>query len=87
LRTMTPSEYTQFRDSLGQSSGFQSYQYRAIEYVAGNRNAAMLKPHAHRRDLDERLRAILARPSLYDEAIRLLARRGYAVDPERADLA
>ena len=48
LRTMTPSEYTEFRDSLGQSSGFQSWQYRAIEFLAGNRNVAMLKPHAHR---------------------------------------
>jgi tryptophan 2,3-dioxygenase len=87
LRTMTPSEYSQFRDSLGQSSGFQSYQYRAIEFLAGNRNPAMLKPHAHRPELDERLRAILARPSLYDEAIRLLARRGYDVGEERADLS
>ena len=49
LRTMTPSEYTEFRDSLGQSSGFQSWQYRAIEFLAGNRNLAMLRPHAHRR--------------------------------------
>ncbi|MBY0302248.1 MAG: tryptophan 2,3-dioxygenase [Sphingomonas ginsenosidimutans] len=87
LRTMTPSEYSEFRDALGQSSGFQSYQYRAVEFVAGNRNAAMLKPHAHRPDLEARLRAILARPSLYDEAIRLLARRGFAVEAERADLS
>jgi tryptophan 2,3-dioxygenase len=87
LRTMTPSEYSEFRDALGQSSGFQSYQYRAVEFVAGNRNAAMLTPHAHRPDLDARLRAILARPSLYDEAIRLLARRGFAVEAERADLS
>lgn len=87
LRTMTPSEYSQFRHALGQSSGFQSYQYRAIEFLAGNRNAAMLKPHAHRIDLDARLRAILARPSLCDEAIRLLARRGFNVGEERAALA
>lgn len=87
LRTMTPSEYSEFRDALGQSSGFQSYQYRAVEFVAGNRNAAMLTPHAHRPDLDARLRAILARPSLYDQAIRLLARRGFAVEAERADLS
>jgi tryptophan 2,3-dioxygenase len=51
LRTMTPSEYTEFRDQLGQSSGFQSYQYRAIEFLAGNRNLAMLAPHAHRSDV------------------------------------
>ena len=47
LRTMTPSEYTEFRESLGQSSGFQSWQYRLIEFAVGNRNRALLKPHAH----------------------------------------
>lgn len=86
LRTLTPSEYTEFRESLGQSSGFQSYQYRAIEFLCGNRNDAMLKPHAHRPDVLGALQAILARPSLYDEAIRLLSRSGFDVDPERADL-
>ena len=82
LRTMTPSEYTEFRDSLGQSSGFQSWQYRAIEFLAGNRNLAMLRPHAHRPDILEKLEAILAAPSLYDEAIRLLARNGFDVGEE-----
>ncbi|MGB6119977.1 MAG: tryptophan 2,3-dioxygenase [Mesorhizobium sp.] len=76
LRTMTPSEYTQFRNDLGQSSGFQSYQYRAVEYLAGNRNLAMLRPHEHRAEIIEKLEAILSQPSLYDEAILLLARRG-----------
>ena len=76
LRTMTPSEYTQFRDGLGHSSGFQSWQYRLIEYAAGNRNAAMLKPHAHRPDLMAALLSELDRPSLYDEALRHLARMG-----------
>jgi tryptophan 2,3-dioxygenase len=56
LRTMTPSEYTRFRDALGQSSGFQSWQYRLIEYAVGNRNLAMLRPHAHRADLPRRWR-------------------------------
>jgi tryptophan 2,3-dioxygenase len=79
LRTMTPSEYTSFRDSLGQSSGFQSFQYRRIEFVVGNRNPAMLRPHAHRPDLLAELDAELARPSLYDEALRLLARNGLEV--------
>ncbi len=51
LRTMTPSDYTTFREGLGQSSGFQSHQYRLIEFAVGNRNAAMLRPHAHRPDL------------------------------------
>ena len=82
LRTMTPSEYTEFRESLGQSSGFQSWQYRAIEFLAGNRNPAMLRPHAHRPDIMETLEAILAAPSLYDEAIRLLARHGFDVGDE-----
>ena len=87
LRTLTPSEYTEFREDLGPSSGFQSHQYRAIEFLCGNRNAAMLKPHAHRPEIVGELQAILARPSLYDEAIRLLARSGFDVGDERADLA
>ena len=79
LRTMTPADYTTFREALGQSSGFQSWQYRLIEYAVGNRNLAMLAPHAHRADLTERLMAELARPSLYDEALRLLHRLGLPV--------
>jgi tryptophan 2,3-dioxygenase len=82
LRTMTPSEYTQFRGSLGQSSGFQSYQYRAIEFLAGNRNAGMLKPHAHNAEVAEALEEILAGPSLYDEALRLLVRQGFDIGAE-----
>lgn len=84
LRTMTPSEYTEFRDALGQSSGFQSWQYRAIEFLAGNRNLAMLGPHQHRPDLMEKLEAILAEPSLYDEAILLLQRNGFDIGPDAA---
>jgi tryptophan 2,3-dioxygenase len=80
LRTMTPSEYTHFRGSLGQSSGLQSYQYRAIEYLAGNKNIAMLKPHEHRREVHEWLDGLRRKPSLYDEAIAILARRGFAID-------
>ena len=79
LRTMTPSDYTTFREGLGQSSGFQSHQYRLIEYAVGNRNAAMLRPHAHRSDILAQLQAELARPSLYDEALRHLARAGHPV--------
>jgi tryptophan 2,3-dioxygenase len=80
LRTMTPSEYTHFRGSLGQSSGLQSHQYRAIEYLAGNKNIAMLKAHEHRQALYDWLDAIRQKPSLYDEAIAILARRGFAID-------
>ncbi|WP_197468328.1 tryptophan 2,3-dioxygenase [Thalassospira lucentensis] len=79
LRTMTPSDYTTFRDALGPSSGFQSYQYRQIEFMLGNRNHAMLRPHAHRDDITEMLKAELATPSLYDEALALLAREGISV--------
>ena len=82
LRTMTPSDYTTFREDLGQSSGFQSWQYRLIEYAVGNRNRAMLRPHAHRPDILARLEAELARPSLYDEALRFLARKGLPVPEE-----
>jgi tryptophan 2,3-dioxygenase len=80
LATLTPSEYLDFRSSLGRSSGFQSYQYRMIEFVLGNRSVAMLAPHAHRADLHAMLEAELAAPSLYDDALLLLNRRGFAID-------
>jgi tryptophan 2,3-dioxygenase len=81
LSTLTPSEYLAFRHKLGHSSGFQSYQYRTIEFLLGNKNARLVAPHAHRADLREPLEAVLHAPSLYDEAIRLLARRGFKIDP------
>jgi tryptophan 2,3-dioxygenase len=77
LRTMTPSEYTTFRDSLGQSSGFQSWQYRLIEFAVGNRNKALLKPHAHSSKITAILEAELAQQSLYDTVLALLSRRGF----------
>jgi tryptophan 2,3-dioxygenase len=79
LRTMTPSDYTRFRNALGQSSGFQSWQYRLIEYTVGNRNLAMLRPHAHRADLTAELQAELTRPSLYDIALRQLSSAGLSL--------
>ena len=79
LATMTPPEYSAMRPYLGQSSGFQSYQYRCIEFSMGNKNRAMLKPHEHRADLLALVQAAYEAPSLYDEALRLLARRGLAV--------
>jgi tryptophan 2,3-dioxygenase len=69
LRTMTPSDYTTFRKSLGQSSGFQSAQYREIEFLLGNRNPAMIRPHVHRPEIAARLEAEMAKPSLYDCAL------------------
>ena len=79
LATMTPPEYTAIRPYLANSSGFQSAQYRRIEFLLGNKNAAMLKPHAHRPDLLAQVEEAYKAPSLYDEAIKLLARRGIAV--------
>ena len=73
LRTMTPSEYTQFRDDLGVSSGFQSHQYRLIEFILGNRNHALLEVHKHRPELHEMLSQELARKSLYHVVLDLLA--------------
>jgi tryptophan 2,3-dioxygenase len=80
LRTMTPSEYTHFRDALGQSSGFQSYQYRMVEYLVGNKNAAMMRPHEHDATLLAQLEAVRRAPSLYDLTIATLHRRGFAID-------
>ena len=79
LATMTPPEYTAIRPYLSSSSGFQSAQYRRIEFLLGNKNAAMLKPHAHRPDLLAQVDQAYRAPSLYDEVLRLLARRGVSV--------
>jgi tryptophan 2,3-dioxygenase len=79
LATMTPTEYSALRPYLASSSGFQSAQYRCIEFAMGNKNAAMLKPHAHKAELLAMVEAAWRTPSLYDEALRLLARRGLAV--------
>lgn len=79
LATMTPPEYSALRPYLAQSSGFQSHQYRCIEFAMGNKNVAMLKPHAHSPERMAVVQAAYEAPSLYDEALRLLARRGLAV--------
>ena len=79
LATMTPPEYSAIRPFLANSSGFQSWQYRCIEFSLGNKNAAMLSPHHHRPELLAQVQAAYAAPSLYDEALRLLARRGIDV--------
>ncbi len=85
LETMTPSEYVQFRDALGKASGFQSYQYRALEFVLGNKDAATLRPHRHDSKIHAELSARLAAPSLYDEFLRWLARHGYAIPADRIE--
>ena len=79
LATMTPPEYTAMRPYLANSSGFQSYQYRCIEFSLGNKNAAMLKPHSHRPDLLAQVQAAYEAPSLYDIALQLLAREGLEI--------
>lgn len=85
LATMTPSEYSAIRPYLGASSGFQSYQYREIEFLLGNKNAAMLKPHVHRPELFAQVERAFKSPSLYDESLRLLVRKGFAVTDTEPD--
>ena len=85
LATMTPPEYSAIRPYLSTSSGFQSWQYRCIEFMLGNKNAAMLKPHAHRPDILAHVESVWRAPSLYDEALRLLARRGLDVPADHLE--
>ena len=78
LATMTPSEYGRIRPHLGQSSGFQSHQYRMLEFLMGARDAALMKVHEDTAAYPE-LRAVFESPSLYDACIGLLARRGFDI--------
>ncbi|MFI0473639.1 tryptophan 2,3-dioxygenase [Halomonas sp. HMF6819] len=77
LATMTPSDYLAFRDSLGQSSGFQSYQYRELEFLLGNKHPRLAEAHRRHPTHYQRLQDVLAAPSLYDVCLQLLARRGF----------
>lgn len=88
LSTLTPADYLTFRDQLGQSSGFQSSQYRQIEFLLGNKNAAMLEPHRDRPETHAELLATLESPGLYDVVLGLLATRGLDIPDEvlRRDL-
>ena len=85
LSTLTPSDYLQFRDDLGRSSGFQSYGYRKLEFLLGNKNKSMLKVHAHDEAVHADLANTLEQKSLYDEAIQLLAKHGFSIDREVLD--
>ncbi len=85
LATMTPPEYSAIRPYLSSSSGFQSWQYRCIEFMMGNKNIAMLKAHAHAAQRLAVVQAALDAPSLYDESLRLLARRGLPVPASRRE--
>jgi tryptophan 2,3-dioxygenase len=82
LETLTPVEYVQFRDSLGKASGFQSPQYRTVEFLLGNKNPQMIKVFDHDPLLHDALLADLEAPSLYDEFLRFLARRGHDIPVE-----
>lgn len=79
LSTMTPFEYSAFRNALGRSSGFQSVQYRLLEFILGNKNADMVRVHRREPAAQEALKRALESPSFYDEVLRLLSRRGYGV--------
>ena len=82
LLTMTPSDYMTFRDALGSSSGFQSYGYRQIEFILGNKDVTTMKVHAHTPDVMAALTAALNKPSLYDEVLGAIARQGFDVPAE-----
>lgn len=85
LETMTPSEYLSFRSALGPASGFQSYQYRAIEFLLGNKDANTLLPHRHDAAIHAELLALLQAPSIYDEFLRYLKRQGHDVPDNRVE--
>jgi tryptophan 2,3-dioxygenase len=85
LETLTPSEYAQFRGVLGRASGFQSAQYRMVEFLLGNKDPAHLAVYGHDPEARQVLEKSLHSPSLYDEFLRLLARRGHPVPPERVE--
>ncbi|MBF8221999.1 tryptophan 2,3-dioxygenase [Halomonas sp. 328] len=85
LATLTPADYARFRDSLGQSSGFQSYQYRELEFLLGNKHPELVEVHRGHPEHYRRLTQILEAPSLYDTCLQLLARRGFALPDEVLD--
>ncbi|RMF08584.1 MAG: tryptophan 2,3-dioxygenase [Alphaproteobacteria bacterium] len=85
LSTMTPADYLKFRDQLGESSGFQSYQYRTLEFMLGNKNAAMIEVHRANPDVYGALKETLNAPSFYDETLRLLWKRGFDIPASHRD--
>ncbi|WDE01085.1 tryptophan 2,3-dioxygenase [Thalassomonas actiniarum] len=85
LSTLTPVDYLKFRDALGHSSGFQSYGYRKMEFLLGNKNASFLQVHESKPQVHQELSDILHQPSLYDEVLILLSQSGMAIDPAVTD--
>ena len=85
LSTMTPVDYLKFRDKLGPASGFQSYSYRKLEFLLGNKNAALVEVHRHEPKVFEELQRVLSAPGLYDVVLRKLSDRGFEIDSEMLD--
>ncbi|MCI0344085.1 MAG: tryptophan 2,3-dioxygenase family protein [Chloroflexi bacterium] len=85
LTTLTPADYSAFRDALLQSSGFQSHQYREFEFLLGNKDPMYVRPFSHRPEIHAPLLDALASPSLYDRTVQLLGTRGFAIDPAVLD--
>jgi tryptophan 2,3-dioxygenase len=85
LSTLTPADYLVFRDRLGPASGFQSHQYRLVEFLLGNKQAGVLAVYRHDPEIHAALADELMRPGLYDETLRLIGRRGLAIAPERLE--
>ncbi len=83
LSTMTPVDYLKFRDKLGPASGFQSYSYRKLEFLLGNKNKRLVEVHRHDPNVYEELMAVLEAPSLYDVVLRKLAGDGFAIDESK----
>ncbi len=79
LETLTPSEYVQFRGVLGHASGFQSHQFRMIEFLFGNKDPDAVRVFKHKPEIEGALRGVLSSPSLYDEFLRHLSRRGFPI--------
>ncbi|SDZ30200.1 tryptophan 2,3-dioxygenase [Thermoactinomyces sp. DSM 45892] len=85
LSTLTPAEYIEFRNSLGESSGFQSYQYRIIEFYLGKKSTPIMEIYSHKDEVKKMLEGALQQPSLYDVAIQALANRGFTISPSILD--
>src|SRR5699024_11854415 len=85
LADMTPTQFHRFRDPLGEAPGFQSYTYRHLEFRLGTKAEPMVRPHKGMTQVADRLRTVLAEPSLYDAALRLLHRRGLPVPADKVE--
>ena len=85
LSTMTPVDYFKFRDVLGQASGFQSYTYRKLEFLLGNKNRALIEVHRHDPGVYDELKQVLEAPSLYDVVLKKLNGDGFAIDERKLD--